>query len=558
MKAQGHKKSAIVPFLVLTILPYLAIGIIGSVLLIRQNKAQHVASLWEEAKVREGEINSFLLKRKTEILFLSKLAHLYRNNQYSDIENTFGLFMESGSPYHAVYLLDTHKSIVARSISEQESFVRNEAQSEEAILRFFDEAIRKSHDEVFTSPLIFHAPYQNLPAHYEPILFLATPAFNANNQKIGLLVGEVSVKSLLMNIKRFSSKFKASPFLVTSAGDYIAHNIASKEWGRELNTGESIDKDYQHGLTQRILSGKPGSFETTPGVLGIFLPVYIDPLRANYFWVIVFKAEPRSAFALFQTYQTEVTLLLLLFSLTLVLIGFFYSKYVQSEQNLERTRNDFVAILTHDLRSPLTNIKLAIDLLNAKGGLPEKLRGVIQRTRGSIQSMARLINDFLDLSKMEAGKIEIKRVETNVRELVERITDAYLDRANSQQVHLHAVMVGDLQNVNVDPDKIERALMNLVDNALKYSPAEGTVIIKAERHGGWLACSVSDSGPGIPDDKIKTVFNKYEQIKDRRHTGGTGLGLPIVKEIVESHGGKIWVQSAVGKGTTFHFRLKTG
>lgn len=568
MKHSNKNRLKILPILSLIILPYLIFSVVGILLMNKQHRANQIEWLWQEAKTHENDVSDFFLKRKTEILFLSRIASLQKlkiktsnvsQHDQKQLKKTFEAFINNGSTYHAFYFLDaTGKTLVqALKHSDNRTWVRNEKLALKTIKAFFKDALSRKKDEVFISPIQFHSPHVSLPAHYEPIIYLATPVFTSRNKPLGLFIGEVSVKQFLNDFKKLASKFKATPFLSTQNGNYITHNIANKEWGAELKSNENVNSDFSPEIAAQLLSGKPGSFKDNQNQIGVFLPVFYDNNKQDTFWVIGFTAKSKPPLSILSSYQKEITIFLLMFILTLVFIGFFYSRYLAAERKLEEVQNEFNSILTHELRSPLTNIKAAIDLLKKKGSFPTKLNNVLDRTSHIIINMSKLINDFLDLSKLEARITTLQLSSTDLKSLIDKVTNSFVDRSKMNNVLLEVEICKELPTLNIDAAKIERVVMNLVDNAFKNTPEYGKVIIKAtQEKSSWIRVSISDTGSGIRKNEINKVFRKYEQTVSSKGSG-TGLGLPIVKEIVEAHGGMIGVDSTVGKGSTFYFKLRS-
>jgi PAS domain S-box-containing protein len=230
------------------------------------------------------------------------------------------------------------------------------------------------------------------------------------------------------------------------------------------------------------------------------------------------------------------------------------------EQEANRLRADFTAMIIHDLRSPLTTI------MSGAGMMEEGLAGPVnpdqKKWLGKIQASSRhmvdLISEFLDLSKIEAGRIELLKEEVDLHGLVKNCLDNYLIVARDKGVSLISSLSPELPRIWADPRRLEQVFANLVSNAIKFTPAGGKIEVNgALENGDRIQLSVSDTGPGIPPRELGQIFQKYRQTlsgKMSQHKG-TGLGLVICKMIVEAHGGKIWVESQEGGGTAFFFSL---
>jgi signal transduction histidine kinase len=229
-------------------------------------------------------------------------------------------------------------------------------------------------------------------------------------------------------------------------------------------------------------------------------------------------------------------------------------------KELDRMKSDFVSHVSHELRTPLTAIKGAVDLVlrGVAGPLTEKQTHYLTRVRSNTQHLASLINDLLDLSKIESGKIEVKSSRISLGGLVHEVAEALRPVAAEKVIALETTIREPSILVWADRDKINQVLMNLIGNAIKFTPAQGRVTVSASRNGHEsVQVSVSDTGPGVPPDEKEKIFAKFYRVAEANgeNPKGTGLGLAIAKALVELHGGKIWVESEEGRGSTFSFIL---
>jgi PAS domain S-box-containing protein len=223
----------------------------------------------------------------------------------------------------------------------------------------------------------------------------------------------------------------------------------------------------------------------------------------------------------------------------------------------ERVKDELISVVSHELRTPLTAIRASLGLLS--GGLletqPERAGRMLDVALRNTERLTRLVNDFLDLERMAAGKLDIVRGSFPLRELVAQVAEEMrpvLDRAD-------VWLVCDVPDVttHLDADRVHQVLNNLLSNAVKFSPPQGTVWVGARIDGDDLELWVRDQGPGIPAAKLESVFERFEQVdaSDARKKGGSGLGLAICRSIVRLHGGRIWAESQPEKGSTFRFTL---
>lgn len=227
--------------------------------------------------------------------------------------------------------------------------------------------------------------------------------------------------------------------------------------------------------------------------------------------------------------------------------------YLESQQAVQ-AREEVLAIVSHDLRSPLNAVMLAASLLQTSERIAPEDREELEIIDISAKRMQRLIEDLLDVTRLEGGKrLPIERGPVDVRKLFVETYELFKSQAATSAITLQ-YHVDDVPPVYADGHRVMQVLSNLIGNAMKFTPAGGMITFQAESRGSSAVISVADTGPGIPKENLGDIFNPYWQAK-RTARLGAGLGLPIAKGIVESHGGQIWVQSEPGKGTKFSFTL---
>ncbi len=225
-------------------------------------------------------------------------------------------------------------------------------------------------------------------------------------------------------------------------------------------------------------------------------------------------------------------------------------------KEVERLKNEFVMAASHELRTPLTSLGMSVDLLleHAAAGLSKNDRELLHAAHDEVRRMKALVNDLLDLSKIEAGHIDLEFERVPVRTLFDHAENLFRPQADRKGVRLEASLDEALPAIRADANKIVWVLSNLISNALRYVDRDGRIGLSARGMGSFVHLSVTDDGPGIPTEYQSRIFDKLVQIKGRE-PGGSGLGLAICKEIVRAHGGAIWVESQPGEGSAFTFTL---
>jgi PAS domain S-box-containing protein len=230
---------------------------------------------------------------------------------------------------------------------------------------------------------------------------------------------------------------------------------------------------------------------------------------------------------------------------------------ISQRRAVERMKEEFVSVVSHELRTPLTAIRGSLGLIagGAVGELPEAAARMVRIAVDNSDRLTRLINDILDLERIESGAVPLELGTHDAAAILEAtLTTGHPLAQAAGVVLVRGTAEG---TVHGDSDRIVQALTNLVGNAIKFSPEGGEVLVSAEREGAHVTFVVQDHGRGIPDDKIDSVFERFQQVdsSDAREKGGTGLGLAITKTIIERHGGRIWVESEVGGGSAFRFTI---
>lgn len=218
-----------------------------------------------------------------------------------------------------------------------------------------------------------------------------------------------------------------------------------------------------------------------------------------------------------------------------------------------KQKQQVLAMVSHDLRSPLTAAQISLDLMcsGVKGAISSDVRNEMQSIQNSIGRLVRLINDLLDVEKLEQGKLELRKQEVNLEVIVDNCIETINPLAELKKI---TVEPGDLDlDLYADGERLTQVVINIVSNAIKAAPENSKITISAAVEDDQVTVEIMDSGPGIEAQHLETIFDRYTQTPDTQ--GGTGLGLAICKAIIEQHGGMIGVHSEPGKGSTFWFSI---
>lgn len=235
-------------------------------------------------------------------------------------------------------------------------------------------------------------------------------------------------------------------------------------------------------------------------------------------------------------------------------------KALERVSELSQLKANFIANISHELRTPLTHIKGYVELLitESLGGITSEQRHALTVSQQSTNRLEGLIEDLIMVSLASRGELSILQADVDIKRLANLAVKAHAEAALERGVNLHAVVDEDMPLVQADSQKIAWVLSHLIDNGIKFTPSGGNVIVSVKREGENLVIvSVTDTGIGIPSQKLDDIFEPFHQLdgSTTRRYGGTGLGLPLVRQIVEAHGSMLEVQSTEGRGSTFKFPL---
>jgi len=232
------------------------------------------------------------------------------------------------------------------------------------------------------------------------------------------------------------------------------------------------------------------------------------------------------------------------------------NKAEEELRKINQRKSDFVANVAHEFKNPLNiiNESLALVYEGIVGGITPKQKDILEMAKSTIERLDRLVTDLLDISRIEAGKISLKKEDVALAQLVEEIITGYSIEISKRHFVLKQDLSAVMGPVWADKDKLTEVIINLLSNAIKYTPDGGEIVVRLDNFRDEVRFEISDTGPGIAKADIGKLFDKFERINAEKQEG-TGLGLCIAKDIVQLHKGKIWVESELGKGSRFIFTL---
>ena len=232
---------------------------------------------------------------------------------------------------------------------------------------------------------------------------------------------------------------------------------------------------------------------------------------------------------------------------------------LEEVKKISKRKSDFISSVSHELRTPLTSIKgyAAILLANKLGGLPEEIKNRLEKINRHSDELVHMVNDLLDISRIESGKMNMRMESLDLKEISEKVNDLLSEQLKTKNISFSNIIPENCQKILADRSQIERVFINLVGNALKFTPQGGKISIQANRTNNSIQIDVVDTGFGIPEDVQEKIFEEFFRVDNtiNQEVKGTGLGLALVKHIIEAHQGKIWVKSKPNEGSTFSFIL---
>lgn len=226
-------------------------------------------------------------------------------------------------------------------------------------------------------------------------------------------------------------------------------------------------------------------------------------------------------------------------------------------RRLEKIRRDFVSNVSHELRTPLASLKALVETLH-DGALEDPPAAVhfLGRMEVEVDKMTQMVEELLELSRIESGQFPLRQADTTIEEIVLPSLERLMPQAQRAEIEIEIDLPADLPHVLADVERMHQVMINIVHNAIKFTPAGGKITVAAQATANQqIAVSVKDTGVGIPERDLPRIFERFFKTDRARSGGGTGLGLAISKHIVQAHQGKIWVESVEGKGSTFSFSL---
>jgi len=235
------------------------------------------------------------------------------------------------------------------------------------------------------------------------------------------------------------------------------------------------------------------------------------------------------------------------------------SRALAKLEAVSRRKSDFISSVSHELRTPLTSIKgyAAILLTGKLGDLPKDIRERLDKINRHSDELVHMVNDLLDIARIESGKVAMKKEPLNLKLIAEKISDLLSVQLKEKHIALIIDIADNAVSISADRSQFERVFINLLSNAIKFTPEKGKITVSSHKTGDGVQVDIADTGCGIPEAALLSIFEEFYRVDNavNQEVKGTGLGLSLVKHIIEAHGGKIWVNSKIGSGSTFSFTI---
>ena len=422
--------------------------------------------------------------------------------------------------------------------------------------------------------------YKNRSMEREGVISTAAAPVMSKNRVLGLMV---------VGSRRLHRFRKREIQLLMAFGSQLGAALENAELYQEVNKSKAYvenlvenaaDLIISTDLDDRILTWNRGA-EVLFGyskdeVIGKHLAILLPPERFHELEEIRAKVQISGALRDIEVRSKRKDGVMIYLSLSVSpirdlqgkIVGFLRiakditekKRYERRLKELDKMKSDFVSNVSHELRTPLTSIKGSVEnmLDGLTGALNEKQIRYLVRIKSNTDRLSRLINDLLDLSRIESGRVEVRPTRLPLTALAEEVAEHLKPLATEKLIRIEVPSPDPSATAWADRDKVTQVLVNLIGNAVKFTPQEGKVTVVLERNDNdYVQISVADTGPGILPEEANKIFSKFYQVANiaKQKPRGSGLGLAISKALVEMHGGKIWVESEVGRGSTFYFTL---
>ena len=500
-----------------------------------------------------------------------------RRTELRDLGNNFLSFSLRKGIYDQIRFLDeTGMEVVRINYNDGNPIIVPESQLQSKAERYyFTDTIALGSGEVHMSPFDLNIERGEIEKPLKPIIRFGTPVIDSSGEKRGIVVLNYLGANLFRSMERVFDNTESQFMLLNRDGFWIKGLKPEDEWGfmyedRENRTfGNSFGEAWQEISTKQA-----GQFQTSEGIFtfrtahpgqrldsrpGIPLQLDVGQLRIpDPYWKLVSRISPDVLKGISPNFLARFLPIYALLATLLAFSSWFAAHASVERKRIEQMKDDFVALASHELRTPLTSIQGYAELIldGDVGEISREQREFLEIISQNTRRLEALINDVLDVEKIESGRMTMKMEKTDLIQVVDSCVNTFKVMAENKGLQLEKDVKTSPINVLGDSDRLSQVFSNLLSNAIKYTK-EGRVKISACIKGEFASVAVEDTGLGMSPEDMKIVFSRFFRAEDSyvRKTTGSGLGLSIAKATIERHNGDIKVESKLGAGSKFEVIL---
>ncbi len=503
-----------------------------------------------------------------------------RRSELRDLSSNFLSFSLRKRVYDQIRFLDeTGMEVVRVNYNDGHPLIMPEAQLESKAKRYyFEETFLLGRGEVFVSPFDLNIERGEVEKPLKPMVRFGTPVFDSFGEKRGIVVLNYLGANLIHDLERIFTDSVGQFMLLNHDGFWIKGLKPEDEWGFMYEDGDNRTFGNAFGEAwQEISAGEAGQFQDIDGMF-TFRTVYLllgdqrlssgsdkafHPSAAqlqtgDYYLKLVSRISPDVLKGISGKLLAQF---LPIYALMVALLGFsswFLAHASVERKRIEQMKSDFVALASHELRTPLTSIQGYAELIldGDVGEISREQREFLEIISQNTRRLEALINDVLDVEKIESGRMTMKREKVDLSQIVDSCVNTFKVMAENKGLQLEKDVKTSPINILGDSDRLSQVFSNLLSNAIKYTK-EGRVKISACIKGEFASVAIEDTGLGMSPEDMKIVFSRFFRAEDSyvRKTTGSGLGLSIAKATIERHNGDIKVESKLGTGSKFEVIL---
>ncbi|UGV41769.1 sensor histidine kinase [Methanococcoides orientis] len=536
---------------------------------------QYTQGQTSQAQQISTGITTFLNEKVTMLEVLSIQPHQIPDDNF---ESTFANIYEKSKGFYVIEYVDKNGTIVSGYPEENTPLRYNLYENENNIP--FD-IIQQTGETYITDPL---TTFED-----ELAIYVWVPVYVGENDFEGAFIAVIEIDEIaeetiktenpagyiylindharLLYDSAETELIGKNYFDIVNEPDVSRLEIIGMQTEGLSGSGSFSERNENGFLEQKIISYEPVIWKNQQWSVGVVTPLwYVESLVQSIYIKQGLFAMISVAFILF----IGSFIALILFSWNKTLEGEVKNKTSELERSneylqnanrklkeLDRLKNDFVSMVSHELKTPLTAMKTSSEFMKETECNPEVKEEMLDLIIRNIDRQARMVDDLLDISRIESGKMKFNPEDVNIREIVETSLQTVEKQAKDKGINIKVGYPEESLTIKTDKDKLIRVFVNLLTNAIKFTPHDGEVEISVTDAGNHIQASIKDNGIGIPPEKREKIFDKFYQVDSTatRKAGGTGLGLAIIKGIIDGQGGSIFVESEANKGSTFTFRL---